>query len=183
MNEQQLKAAWQGAATSQQSTEALHNMLQEGKHPVLKRMRKQLLIELAGFSAFLVVYYDFFDGNRKPLYANLLLVAGVVLVLLHNLWGYLLTRKKLTAGNVTVTLQQHAHSLRNWAVTAVTCRIAAFVCILLFFTSVITLTQAKLWLLAGAVAVAVVQILLLALLWANRIKAIQSVINDFRHAA
>jgi hypothetical protein len=177
MNDELLQAAWQGATPEKQTPEALKNMLAESKHPVLKRIRKQLLIELPGFGAFLLVYYDFFDGDRKPAYANALLITGVVLVLLHNVWGYLLTRNRMDAGNVTITLQRHANRLRSWAITSVVCRAIAFVCILLFFTSVVTFTQTKLWLLAGAAVVAFIQIAILAAMWANRIKQINNIIN------
>lgn len=177
MNDELLKSAWQSAAAPQQSPEALQNMLTEGKHPVLKRIRKQLLTEGLCFMAFLVAYYDFFDGDRKPAYANALLITGVVLILLHNLWGYLLTRKRLNTENVTVTLQHHVRGVRKWAVASVICRLAAIVCILLFFTSVITFTTTKWWLLAGAAFVALIQLVLLGMLWMNRIKTLQSAIN------
>ncbi|WP_261387669.1 hypothetical protein [Chitinophaga pinensis] len=33
-----------------------------------RKMRRQLLMETIAFILFLIVYYDFFDGDKKPVY-------------------------------------------------------------------------------------------------------------------
>lgn len=177
MNEQYLQEAWKGATGESKKQDALKNMLLESKHPVLKRIRRQALWEGICFTVFLLAYYDLFDGNAKPLYANLLLVAGVVLVVLHHVWGYLVTKRRIGGANVSTSLQSFARAVRLLGITSVICRLLAVTCILLFFVSVITFTATKYWMLAGAVLVALVQLVLLAVMWLNRIKAIQSAVN------
>ena len=55
-------------------------------------MRRQLLIEIVSFAIFLSIYYDFFDGSQKPFWANVILVATILLVIGHNLIGYFLAK-------------------------------------------------------------------------------------------
>lgn len=175
MEDQFLKAAWQQADVDIKSNDELKTMLLESRHPVLKRIRRQALWEALAFIAFLCMYYNFFDGDRKPFYANLLLVAGVALVVLHNLWGYLLTKKRIGTGDVKISLLGYARTIRFWGIASVVCRMLAVTCILLFFSSVIVFTSTKYWLLAGALLIILVQIVLLAAMWMKRLKEIRSV--------
>lgn len=177
MNEKYLQEAWQAATGKSKNEDVLKSMLLESKHPVLKRIRRQALWEGACFTVFLLAYYDLFDGNTKPLYANLLLVAGVVLIILHHAWGYLLTKRRMGCANVSASLQSFVRAVRLLGITSIVCRLLAVLCILLFFTSVITFTVTKCWVLAGAVLVVLVQLVLLAVMWMNRVKAIQSAVN------
>lgn len=80
------------------NNEELRKMLQENRHPVLKGIRLQMIIETTAWTIFLFVYYDMFDGHRKPLYLNALLVTAVLLLLLHSITGYL-SAKNLVSGN------------------------------------------------------------------------------------
>ena len=91
MEQDALKSAWQSMDANRKTNTELSTMMRESSHPVLKQIRKQLILETIAFTALLFVYYDFFDGDRKPFYANMLLVMAMLFVIAHNIMGYILT--------------------------------------------------------------------------------------------
>src|SRR5689334_397479 len=108
-----LKTAWQNAgANTTKSTADIKEMLRGNKHPVLKKIRTQMIVELIGFCLFGIVYYDFFDGDQKPLYANVILVVSLLLVIFHNLIGYLNTARSVKGDNLCVSLEKYERGLK-----------------------------------------------------------------------
>ncbi len=179
MEQDHLQSMWQGIGTTPKKQEVLRSMLQKGKHPEQKRIRKQLSIEILVFSVFLVVYYDFFDGDRRPLYANVLLVTAILLTIVHNLIGYKISRKTIKNDNIKKTLEDELSIMKGFALAAVTIRALTMTCLLFFFTSIITLNTTKLWILACVMIVFIVQVVLLCRLWMRRIRRIRATINSF----
>lgn len=179
MEQDALKSAWQDMVTEPQNNNHLKSMMRETTHPVLKRMRKQLIIETIAFTIFLFVYYDFFDGNRKPLYANVLLVAAMLLVILHNIITYLLTRGRNKGNTIKQSLEAYLVKMKVHAAVSVVSRVLMAGCLLLFFTSVIAFNSNKYWILAAIILVFVIQIALLARIWRNRIRGMKRTINLF----
>ena len=174
-----LKSEWQGMATAPKSNEALKSMMLERAHPVLKRIRRQLIIEIIAFTVFLLVYYDFFDGNRKPVYANVLLVMGLLFVVINNIAGYMLTRMPAAGNTIKQQLASHLTKIKTFSIITILIRMLAAGCLLLFFTSAIKFTEVKYWILTAVILVLVIQLTLLSRIWAKRIKQLQITINDF----
>lgn len=175
-----LQSAWQQMTASQRTNTELQAMMKENTHPVLKRIRKQLIIETIAFTAFLFVYYDFFDGDRKPVYANVLLVSAMLLVILHNIPGYMMARQTINSDNIKQSLQVQLKKMRTYAALSIAARVLTSACLLLFFTSVITFTTQKSWLLAVLIAVMVVQLGWLAVIWLKRIRQMRTTIDLFQ---
>ena len=179
MNEDTLRSAWHGIGANPKSNAEIRNMMHGKEHPVLKRIRKQLIIETTAFTAFLFVYYDFFDGRDKPLYANILLVASLLFVIMHNLIGYTLTRQPVTGNTIKQSLTLHLARIKNFAVISITMRVLSAVCLLLYFTSTVTFTDNKYWVLAVIICIFIVQIALLLRIWTKRISELGRTINNF----
>ncbi|OQP52496.1 hypothetical protein [Niastella populi] len=179
MNDDLLKSAWQGMVGEPKSDATIKNMMQERAHPLLRRIRIQLIIEIAAFTVFLIVYYDFFDGDRKPLYANVILVMGLLFVITHNLIGYIVNRRSVTGNTIKQSLARHVARIKNFAIVSVSTRVLAAACLLLFFTSTVTLTENKRWILAVIILIFIIQIALLLRIWIKRIDALKGTVNDF----
>lgn len=180
MNNDFLKEAWQDAAGTPTEKSTLQHMLLESKHPVLKKTRRQIIWEVIAFTAFLLVYNDFFDGAQKQLYANAMLISGFALVILHHISGYFLLRKQITDLPVKAALEKRLRTLRRFAIISVGCRVLAAACLLVFFASVIKFTPVKYWMLAGIVLLFITQLSLLGLLWKKRIASVRSVVNSWQ---
>ena len=179
MEQDTLKSMWKDMNNTPKDREALRSMMLERKHPELKHIRRQLIIETVAFTAFLFVYYDFFDGDRKPFYANVLLLGAMLLVIVHNVAGYILTKRRIKDGNIKQSLENHLFKMKVYAVVSVASRVLAAGCLLLFFTSAITFNMGKYWLLAGVIAVFIVQISLLSRIWLTRIRQMKDTVNGF----
>lgn len=178
MEEDILKSAWQSMVTEPKSNAAIKDMMQERSHPLLKRMRRQLIIEIAAFAVFLFVYYDFFDGDRKPLYANVLLVMGLLFVIIHNVTGYTLTRQPVTGNTIKQALAGHLARIKNFAIISIIIRVLAAACLLLFFTATVTFTEHRYWILAVIILLVIAQMVLLLRIWTKKIGELRGTIND-----
>lgn len=175
-----LKSAWQQLPGGEKQPQELHGMLQEGRHPVLRQLRRQVVIESLLFSAFLAVYYNMFDGHRRPFWVNALLVTGVLLVVLHGLTGYFNAKRPVKEAGLQQALAARLGQLRNFAVWSVALRLVSTACILLFFTYGITFTMEKEIMLGWAALVLVVQFALLIMLWRRRIRRLGGALDELK---
>lgn len=179
MEDDALKSAWQHTGTHRKSTTDLESAMKESNHPVLKGIRRQLVFETVGFTLFLLVYYDFFDGDRKPLYANLALVGAMLLVIGHNIAGYLLTTRGMKDSSIRRSLEERLSNIKNYAIASVAARVLVMTCVCIFFTSVVAPDTRRYLLLAAATVIFAAQIALLSRIWWRRIKRLKAIIAGF----
>ncbi|ACU62422.1 hypothetical protein [Chitinophaga pinensis] len=176
MQNDPLKSMWNNLGNTPKDQQTLKTMLSA---PGFRKMRRQLFIETIAFILFLIVYYDFFDGDRKPIYANIALVSASLFAIIHSILGYKLATKTLHADTITQSLRQSLLRLQRYAVISVSSRIIAAACLLIFFTSVISFTNHKYLLLLLILAIFSVQIILLRHVWKKRITKLKSDIANF----
>ena len=172
-----LKSAWQDIGGENKNSATLKKMLSEKRHPVLKGIRLQMIIEITTWTFFLFVYYDIFDGDRKPFYANALLVTAVLLLLVHSVMGYLSAKNRVKGTNLKQSLVKYLSMIKKYAVVSVASRVLTIVCVLIFFIATIHFTTNKYFLLAGILLIIPVQIFLLKRMWGKRIKTLEAAIH------
>ena len=172
-----LKEAWKGAGTSTKSTADIKEMLKENKHPVLKKIRRQMIIEIVMFSVFGLIYYDAFDGHQKPLYANVILVASLLLVIFHNLIGYFNAKRSVKGDNLRVSLEKYEHQLKVFAFFSVLSRVIYTAGLAIFFTSPVI---SRLWPVLLLLALVALQVIIVARMWRNRIRAIHTTVGTLK---
>ncbi|WP_290795871.1 hypothetical protein [Flavihumibacter sp. UBA7668] len=175
MTQDPLKAGWNNLTTQPKTKEAISGMMQEASHPVLKPIRRQLILESIGFTLFLIVYYDFFDGHDKSLAANSGLVTALVLAIAHNLMGYYFARRQPEGATIRESIFMKTKRLLHFAVLSVISRILISAGFLYFFLSVIQLEDKKSWLLYGGLAMVLIQLILLSKIWAGRLRQVREV--------
>lgn len=174
-----LRSAWRAADTAQKNNTELLSMLREGQHPVLKHIRRQLIIETFAFTVFLFLYYNLFDGDKKPLYANLFIAGGMLLVIIHNILGYAFTKRSIIGNNMKQSLEHYLTALKKHAIISIMCRALMVGCLLLFFTSVISFNAIKYWSLLAIVLMLLVQLMVLWSIWLKRIRKLKGAIDGF----
>lgn len=179
MEKKSLKSAWQHADTTSRNEKDIRSMVREGSHPVLKRIRKQFLIETIAFAIFLALYYNFFDGDRKPFYANALLVAAMLFVMVHNIIAYIFTKARYKGNNIKQALEAHLYRMKVHAVLSVANRVLMTVCLLFFFTATITFTTNKYWILAALILTFIIMMILLWRVWMKRIINLKRTTEEF----
>jgi hypothetical protein len=175
-----LKTAWQGMNTETKNYNDLQHMVREKTHPVLKGIRKQLIIEIAAFTIFLVVYYDFFDGDKKPWWANLLLVSAMVFVIVYNLVGYWLTQRRIKGSTLQQSLGDQLNKMKTYAVAFMASRTLAIASLLIFFGSVISFNTTKYWIMAGILLTVLIQLGLLSWIWLARIRRLRKIMHSLQ---
>lgn len=171
-----LKAAWDNTPTPSRNTAELAVIANRQASPVMRGIRKQLIIELVGYTLFLVAYYDFFDGNKKPFYLNALLVVSVLFLLAHNVTGYTLAKNPAIGSSLLENMQQQLQQLKRYALVSVSSRGLAFAGIFAFFLANIHWDNSKYMAVAVIVIILLLQQFFLRKIWAGRIKRLSNTI-------
>lgn len=175
----ELKSGWQNAGGGLKTEKDLQRMTKLFNHPSIKKIKRKLIIEIALFLLFLFVYYDWFDGDKKPLYANLALVAGLLLYLLNSVIGYVSITKPVGTAGLKQSIEQYLRSIKRLSVFSILITILYSVSIIVFFASTIQFTKEKGLILAFSSVIVFQLIILSSKLWASWIKNLKQQVNDF----
>ena len=175
----ELKSGWQNAGGNYRTEADLERMTKLNQHPTLKRIRTKLMIETILLSFFLVVYYDWFDGDQKPLYANLLLFAAVLLYILNDVIAYISLARPVMKENLRSSVQHLLSKVKRLSMLSLVVSFSYSVCLLAFFLSVITFTKEKSFILLGMILVLVQVTHISYKLWRNWIAKLELQVTDF----
>ncbi|HOZ78679.1 MAG TPA: hypothetical protein PLY34_11830 [Ferruginibacter sp.] len=159
-----LKAGWQHAGAALKNETDLQKMTQVSNHPVLKKIRRKLIVETAGLAVFLLIYYDWFDGDQKPFTVNLFLVVSLLLYLSNNIIGYIAIASPVRRTNLKLSVQDYFIRIKRLSIASLVISFVYSVSLIIFFTSIINFTKEKRMILAGIVLV-LLQLLLFS--WRN----------------
>ncbi|MCW3463051.1 hypothetical protein [Chitinophaga nivalis] len=173
-----LKSAWQNPVVATTDTATLSHLIRQRSSPVLKQIRRQLVIESLAFLTLLLVYYSAFDGDRKPFYLNALLVISVISLLLYNLAGLWLTRQQNITRQVLPTMQLQLQQLKKYAFLSVVLRVLGMAGIFTFFLLSVQWTTAKYGLLLLLITVMATQFYALWSVWQQRIRRVHKIIQE-----
>lgn len=173
-----LKAAWDSTPSPQRTISDLQNIIRRHTSPVLKSIRKQMIIEAIGYIAFLLVYYDFFDGDRKPFYLNLLLVISLACMLMYNVAGYMMANHPTEEKNLLENMQQKLQAVRKYAVWSIGTKVAGFAGIMTFFVAGIQWSPPKYATLLVVVVIMAIQVFIHWQIWNGRIKRIHQTVEE-----
>jgi hypothetical protein len=151
MNIDDLKSGWQNAGGQTLTEKEFEMMTKIENHPALKKIRLKLIIEAVALIALLFAYYDGFDGDQKPVYINVLLVASILLYIGNNVAGYFFIKNPATTANIKQSLFRQVDVLKKIAAFSMISSIIYGASLLLFLTSEIVFTQRKYVILVGVV--------------------------------
>jgi len=169
MNIEELRSEWQSIKTPQVELDRLKDMTIEKSHPVLSRIRKQLMMELIGWSAFVIICFTGLDAEQKPMLANAILLLSVTLPIIFNTYGYRLSKELIAGPDISSSLQNRINALKNFAIISVMLRIILISGVAYFFLSTVDITQGKLMLLGAGSVFLIFPLYLLVRIWKKRI--------------
>jgi hypothetical protein len=175
----ELKYAWDTIETPVKSTDDIKLMLYENRHPVLKKIRKQLTIEIIGWSVFLICYYTMFDGDHKPTWINIILIVSVLLPLIHNLMGYRFAKYLVNGNTISESLTNYLSKVKIYAAVSIICRFFFALGLLVFFTYGLNFNTKKYISLAIIILIFLIQLSILYNLWAKRLKKLENAVTIF----
>ncbi len=175
----ELKSGWKNAGGALKSEADLQKMTRMANHPSLKKIRTKLIAESIVLLFILLIYYDWFDGDKKPFYANFALVAGLLLYVLNDVIGYISISSPAREENVRLAVRNFLGRIKRLSVYSVIVTFLYSISIGIFFTSVIDFTREKGFIFLFA-AIVVVQLNILSYrIWARRIKKLEQQAKDF----
>lgn len=175
-----LKATWSTVESPKISTQKIREMASEKMHPILSGIRKQLTIEIMVWSIFLICYYSMFDGDKKPVWINALLVLSVLLPIFHNLMGYRVAKYPVQGTNIQESLKNHLSKVKTYAVVSILTRQIYLIGFLLFFTYGLSFNSSKYISLLIISLIFLVQLFMSCRIWAKRIKSLGLAVKSFR---
>ncbi len=174
-----LKSGWQNAGGAFKSEKDLQRMTRMVNHPSIKKIRTKLVIETIILVFFLFIYYDWFDGDKKPFYANLSLVVGLLLYIFNDVIGYIALLRPIRGANLKLSIQNYLMRVKRLSISSIIITILYSLSIIIFFTSVITFTKEKGLLLVFS-SVVVCQLILLSFkIWRKWIKNLKLQVKNF----
>lgn len=138
-----LKSEWQNAGNSSVDVEKLKLMTKVNQHPALKKLRTELLFDALVLTAFLILYYDGFDGDKKPILVNVFLIASILIYIGNNVFGYILIKNPVKAENILTSVERHFVVLKRLSITTVIASVLYAITFTLFFTISLPATPKK----------------------------------------
>ncbi len=171
----EMQNLWKSQKTDKKNNESIQQMALEKSQPVLKRIKKQLLLEMILWTFIVVVYHSAFDGNQRPAAVNLVFVIGFIQAIAYNLSGYLAARNLGTGNNLLHSIQEKIAELKKLQLTAVASRTVLMLSILFFFSYGLELNSKRLFSLAGITVVFALQLGLVFQIWKRRIVKLKEV--------
>jgi hypothetical protein len=178
MELENLKSGWLTAGSTLKNEADLLKMTKITNHPSLKRVRRKLLIETLLLIFLLVVYYDWFDGDKKPFYANLLLVLGLLLYIANDALGYISLLRPVRGINLKLSIENYLGSVKRLSVFSLVISFLYGISLIVFFASVIDFTREKRLILLGIIITLFQVLLWSARIWNKRIKALRQQVKD-----
>lgn len=179
MESDKLISTWKGITTPEKNERDLAKMLKENNHPILKAIKKQLIVEFVGFSIFMFCYYSMFDGEHKPTFVNIIIILAILFPLLHNLRAYQLQRKLKSSSNIKDDLSLFIKKTKSFALEAIIARCFFAAGVLTFFTYQIKFSESKWWALIIIISIITLQLVWLYSIWAKRINKLKLALNTF----
>ncbi|MEC5142063.1 hypothetical protein [Chitinophaga sp. 212800010-3] len=170
-----LKQLWDSVPVPGKPENQLRQIIQQHASPVLKGIRKQLIFETVCYALFLTVYYDFFDGDKRPWVLNLLLVAAVICQLAGNVTGYILAGSRAGNDSLLATMRRKIIQIRKYAVAVITLRTLAIAALSTFLLSGIQWNNTRYMSLGAIVLAVIVFDYLHWRVWAQRLARLQGV--------
>ncbi|MEO8108525.1 MAG: hypothetical protein ABI594_00760 [Ginsengibacter sp.] len=173
-----LKSGWQNAGKAFKNETDLLNMTKIANHPALKKIRTKLIAESIFLLLFLIIYYDWFDGDRKPFYANVVLITGLLLYVANDVIGYVSIAKPILGLNLKLSVTNYFARIKRLAIFSLVFSFLYSISLIIFFTSVIHFTREKRLLLV-AMAVILFQLMFWSYrVWTKRIKSLKQQLKD-----
>lgn len=179
MNQNDLKSNWQNAGGDFKSEADLQRMTRIINHPSIKKIRTKLIIETIVLLFFLFIYYDWFDGHKKPFYANTALALGLLLFIFNDVIGYIFITRPIGGANLKLSNENYLIRIKRLSISSVIITFLYSISIIIFFTSVITFTKEKGLTLIFSTVVIFQLILLSVRMWIKWIKNLKLQVKDF----
>lgn len=178
-----MKTLWKANPAANISLTELEKMTLEKSHPLLKKIKIQMLFEMILWLIIILVYHNAFDGAKRPGAINFIFVIGFLQAVAYNFSGYMATRNLIAGPDLRSSLYNYLKKLKRFKWTAVCSRAALMFGILLFFSYGLEMQSKRILSIVGIVGLFGMQLLLVSLSWSKRIRKLSGIAADFSAAS
>jgi hypothetical protein len=179
MRIEEMKSLWEAQPIEVKQKEALAGMLTEKCHPILKGIRKQLILEISSWLIILCVYYSMFDGEKRPLAVNLIFIISILQAIAFNFTGYLAARNLVHGDNIITSIVVYLEKLKRFKWSSLFSRIIFMGGMLFFFFYGLNMVFFRTLSIVLIGVVFVSQLWLLQRQWSQRIKKLVELKSGF----
>lgn len=177
-----LKSNWKKAGARKKNQNELLMMTKIKNHPDIRRIKIKFIIETIIIIAFLVIYYDGFEGANKPLWANLLLIGTATSYIIVRFVGWLVLLNPVKGDNLKTSLIIFKNKLKRIAISVLLTSFLFGSAIILFFVSSVDFTKEKYFMLAGMALSLILWVFLSSRNWFKRVESIDTTLLDFNNS-
>lgn len=181
MNIDDFKSNWQNKEDQPFNETNIELMTKVNQHPSLRKVKLKLIVEAVLLTALLFLYYDGFDGDKKPFLINALLVASIVLYVVNNMVGYWFLKNPDTGKNFREMAASQKNRLKNISLFSMASSVIYSISLLTFLTSQIVFDQRKYILLAGIVVILVLMLYFSWISWQRKIGHFVQLETEFQN--
>ncbi|MHA4896362.1 hypothetical protein ACXZ1K_16530 [Pedobacter sp. PWIIR3] len=174
----EMKSLWKAVPIESTQIDEIVKMINEKSHPVLQKIKRQLVFEMLAWTVVIVLYHSAFDGNKRPAFINLAFVIGFMQAIAYNLSSYFATRNLVHGKNLTSSMKDYIKKLKKLQWTAICSRIVLMGGILMFFCYNLDMTIKRMISLGCIVAMFVFFLVMLYLTWTKRISKLTGIITS-----
>ncbi|MEO7212945.1 hypothetical protein [Mucilaginibacter sp.] len=171
------KSAWKSVEFPMKGDREILSMIRESKHPVLKKIRRQLTIEVAGLTVFLACYWSLFDGASKHFFVNLLLVITLLATIWYNIYGYYIAKNIVDGPNLQASFQKYLRRMSGYALGSIFSKAFYAFSLIVFFTSGVSFHLSTYFALGTIAILFTIQLTLLSRMWAKRLGVLNELLS------
>lgn len=164
-----MQKIWQSSSINKKTDLELETAIRQKSHPMLKKIKRQLMIELILWVIALICFYSMFDAENRPWFINGLLVLGFLQAIGYNLSGYLAARNLVGADNIIESLNIYTEKLKTFKWTSIFSRTILMVSFIFFFSYGLEMNAKRLISISAIALIFLVQLYLIHGQWQKRI--------------
>jgi O-antigen ligase len=179
MDLQNLKTNWSKMNYLPKNDIELEKMTSIKNHPVFKKIKTKLIIETLAISLFLLTYHSGFDGDKKPLYANILLVFSAITYIINGLLSLQVIKKPIQGENLRESIYNYYKKVKTISKISLSITIVYTASLLLFFGSAINFREEKKWILLFGFIVLIQLLFLSSRIWKSWLEKLKIEIENF----
>ena len=169
MQDDDLIKIWNAIEVPEISDKEMLEMIKRKNQLFFRRAKKQLIFDGVLCSLLIVLYYAFYHAENNVLYAELFLISGLSLYILHDLLVFRFYDQPRRGNSVPEMGRIHKNRLKVMAIiTAILRGIAAFV-VIYVFSSAARVDAGRIWMTRASALVVVGQWVVIVRVWLNKL--------------
>ncbi|WP_116125894.1 hypothetical protein [Lewinella sp. IMCC34183] len=174
------KQHWQDTPADPTPQWTRQNLKRSWSHPTLTDLRRQLVLEVCCWTAFLFLFYTGLDGDQRPLFWSFALAGVLILLIAHAALGYQLSARPIGDRPVVVALRDQLVRLTAYSRYSMGLRAASLLVLFGFLMSSVPdlFASVRLWAIGTLIAWTALAIYIQYRIWEHRLGKLRTTLAE-----